>query len=60
MTLDDDMRTATDERYAALLELHRRRREGARRFADDKRERRRHGLAARHRNKLNRLDQEET
>lgn len=52
MTADNDMRAAVDERLAARLAANRARRDGRRRRLAELAERRRHGLAARHRAKL--------
>lgn len=52
MSIDDDMRDAVNARLAALVELHRRRRESAARFNEEKRARRQAGVDARHRRKL--------
>lgn len=52
MSIEDDMRDAVDARLNALVELHRRRRESASRFNEEKQERRQAGVEARHRRKL--------
>lgn len=52
MSLEDDMREAVDQRLAARSEDASRRRDARRRRLAELSERRRHGLAARHRTKL--------
>ncbi|OLT12209.1 hypothetical protein BJF79_22765 [Actinomadura sp. CNU-125] len=52
MSLDDAMRRAADERLQARLAANRSRRDNRRRRLAELTERRRHGLTARHRNKL--------
>lgn len=59
MTSDDDLRDAVERRLAERLEANRRRRDDRRRRLAELHQRRAYGLAARHRNKLNRLDPEE-
>ncbi|MWA02179.1 hypothetical protein F8568_017715 [Actinomadura sp. LD22] len=56
--MDDDMRAAVEERLAERLQTNRDRRDGRRRRLVELHQRRAHGLAARHRNKLARTEQE--